>query len=578
MPKPTTNSQLKNWIGNNNHLLESARGWKQIDKIFRDNGLVVTAREYYDLLYPEKIIDCDRAKFVSLSVGYRTCYKGCNCYRERVSAAVQNAKAEYSDEKRDSIRAKREQTVSERYGVSNVFQLTSTVEKSSNTKTARYGDSNYNNRDKAAATLFEKSNVTNPMQLPEVKAKVVNSKDHTAIAAKTKQTKLERYGAPSYNNPARRRETCISRYDVDNPAKDSTVKGKISQRLREKFIERHRVTYNIVPGFTVSAYAPGKKNIWYCASCGRKISGVVDSGKFSRCLTCNPLSVSKPELALREFVMSLGFEVITNSRDIIPPLEIDIAIPSKKIAIEFCGTYWHSEQKGKGKYYHRDKLLRCRDVGYKLITVFSDTWESKPELVKSRIMSAVGVLPNKLNARDCLIRPVSYQTAQHFFAATHTQGPTRAAVRLGLFYKEELVALMSFGKSRFEKNTQELIRFSTLPGHNIRGAASKLFSRYVADYCPTRIVSYSDNNWGLTTFYHKLGFELESIGTPGYSYIDLRAGRGIRMNRINFQKHKLSEKFESVDLTKTEYEIMLDNHHDRVWDTGHSRWVWYQKT
>lgn len=574
MPKQITHSQLKKWIGNNQHLLATAVGWKQISKIFQANDLEVSACEYYRAMFPEKVINCEHAKFVSLSVGYRTCRKGCKCYVDRVAAAVKAAKSTHTAEDRARALAKRKQTVKEQYGVENVSHIPGTVAKIKNTKATKYGDPGYNNRDQAAATLFEKAGVVNPMQLTTVVEKVNANKDHFEIAAKTRSTKIRKYGNATYNNPEKRAQSCIQKYGVNNPAKSRVIKEKISQHLREKFISQHRIRYNIIPGFVWSDYAPGQKNVWYCATCGRKISGTVDSGKFSRCLTCFPRSVSKPELELREFVAGLGFEVLTNERSIIAPYELDIVVPEKKVAIEFCGTYWHSEQQGKGKFYHRDKLLQCHAVGYTLITIFSDTWEQCPELVKSRLMSVLGCLPTRLDARACVIRPVSAKEADQFLEKTHTQGSTRAAVRLGLFLGSALVALMTLGKSRFEKNTQELIRFSTLPGYCIRGAASKLFCYYSKQYSPCRVVSYSDNNWGLTEFYRKLGFVRESIGTPGYSYINLGSSSRIRLNRINFQKHKIVKKFNITDTSKTEYEIMLENNFDRVWDTGHSRWVW----
>lgn len=578
MPRQNINIQLKNWIGKNSQLLLGAKGWKQIARILKEHGINATAREYYDILYPEKIIDCEHSTFVSLSVGYRTCSKGCECYKRRISESVKQAKSNYTDEDRAKILTKRKNTVFEKYGVGNVSNIPGVVEKIQQTKTANHGDKNYNNRTQAAATLFERTGVTNPMHLPEVVVKVNINKDHCEIAAKTQVTKFNKYKNATFNNPSKRKQTCIQKYGVDNPAKSQQIKEQLSKRLREKFVARHCAKYNVIPGFRALNYSPGKKNIWYCSKCGHRLDGIVDSGKFTRCLNCNPLSVSKPELDLREFISGLGVEVVTNDRTIISPHELDIVVPSKKIAIEFCGTYWHAEQKGKGKFYHQSKLLRCRDAGYTLITIFSDIWETKPDLVKSRLTSIFGASPIKLNARSCNIRQISPKECRQFLEDTHLQGDTRAAVRLGLCYNNKIVAVMTFGKSRFETNTQELIRFSTLPMYSIRGAASKLFLNYLRNYSPSKVVSYSDNSWGLTDFYSRLGFVCESIGAPGYSYINLCSSDRTRINRLNFQKHKIVKKFNVVNASKTEYEIMLENQFDRVWDTGHARWVWNQKS
>ena len=48
-------------------------------------------------------------------------------------------------------------------------------------------------------------------------------------------------------------------------------------------------------------------------------------------------------------------EIIENNRHIISPMELDIYIPQKNLAIEFNGLYWHSEL-FRDKNYHFDKI------------------------------------------------------------------------------------------------------------------------------------------------------------------------------------------------------------------------------
>ena len=67
-----------------------------------------------------------------------------------------------------------------------------------------------------------------------------------------------------------------------------------------------------------------------------------------------------------------------NCRNIIAPLEIDIFIPSKNIAIEYDGLYWHSSNKFSGrtieKKYHLNKTEQCLKKGIKLIHIFENEW------------------------------------------------------------------------------------------------------------------------------------------------------------------------------------------------------------
>lgn len=94
--------------------------------------------------------------------------------------------------------------------------------------------------------------------------------------------------------------------------------------------------------------------------------------------------VSKQEQSLVDFVCSLVGEscVRTSVRDVIHPKELDIYVPSRGVAIEFNGTYWHSEENGKHKDYHFDKWLACKDRGITLISVWEDDWLYRRSVVE----------------------------------------------------------------------------------------------------------------------------------------------------------------------------------------------------
>lgn len=92
---------------------------------------------------------------------------------------------------------------------------------------------------------------------------------------------------------------------------------------------------------------------------------------------------SSQEIEICEFLQSHGIEFIHSDRTIINPYELDIVIPSKKIAIEFNGTYWHSDEKisirTNGKYktadeYHNMKTYRCKSKGYDLFHIDENDW------------------------------------------------------------------------------------------------------------------------------------------------------------------------------------------------------------
>ena len=86
-----------------------------------------------------------------------------------------------------------------------------------------------------------------------------------------------------------------------------------------------------------------------------------------------------------EFIKTLCNDAVQRERNIISPYELDIYIPSKRIAVEYNGLAWHSEKfKGNGtKTYHLMKTNLCKENGIKLIHFFEDEWLEKKEIVKS---------------------------------------------------------------------------------------------------------------------------------------------------------------------------------------------------
>lgn len=110
----------------------------------------------------------------------------------------------------------------------------------------------------------------------------------------------------------------------------------------------------------------------------------------NRCPICAYMT-SNGQKELYDYLKSLGFNVIENDRTLIYPKELDIVIPDKKIAIEYCGLYWHSEKMGKDKNYHLNKLKACQDIGYKLITIFEDEWLYRNDIVRNILMSTLDI-------------------------------------------------------------------------------------------------------------------------------------------------------------------------------------------
>ena len=278
--------------------------------------------------------------------------------------------------------------------------------------------------------------------------------------------------------------------------------------------------------------------------------------------------------AVFEFVKSLdpNLEVINGSRKIIPPLELDVVIPSKKIAIEFNGLYWHSEQAGKGRNYHLDKTLQCQEAGYQLLHIFEDEWLNNEAIVKARLRHILGYdNEQKYFARKLTVKQVSSPEAKEFFRATHIQGACTFSSAYGLYNEDQLVACISFGANRFTKEREiELIRYSTRG--NVVGGFSRLLKAYLKDHPEVEgITSYSDKRWSVGNVYSKNGFEYAGSSQPGYFYVEPTSLT--RINRVQCQKHKLPELLgEAFDPNLTEVQNMVAAGYVRIFDAGMDKW------
>jgi hypothetical protein len=284
------------------------------------------------------------------------------------------------------------------------------------------------------------------------------------------------------------------------------------------------------------------------------------------CPKCG-LAYNKMEDEIKGFIKSLNMNIIENSKQIISPLELDIFIPSHNLAIEFDGLYWHSEVY-KDKNYHLNKTELCQSKNIRLIHIFEDEWLFKKEIVKSRLKNMLGLTQNKVYGRKCVIKEVTPKEAKIFLENNHIQGNVNSKIRLGLYYNNVLIGLMTFGGLRknlgnkSNENIYELFRFCNLSNYIIIGGADKLLKHFIKHYKPKEIISYADRRWSQGDLYNKLNFIFSHNTKPNYFYLV----NDKRENRFNYRKDMLVK--EGFDKNKTEHDIMLERKIYRIYDCG----------
>lgn len=404
---------------------------------------------------------------------------------------------------------------------------------------------------------------------------------------KEKETKLRKYGCEHYTQTKEFKEkykkTCLAKYGVDNASKLDSTKEKINLTNQSRYNRKRKSQEHLTMDVIELKNNKEEMKKWYyeLKMPVTEIARLLKVNHSQLCVHFNTNlgikitrhNVSMHERQVSEFITSLGFVCEMSNRIIIKPKEVDIYIPEKKIAFEINGLAWHSELRGKTKDYHINKTRACLAKGVRLVQIWTTEWDHQQELVKSRIKSILGV-NNTIPGRKCKVIEVDNMTAKEFLDKNHIQGNCPSKVRLGLESNDgRLVALMTFGKSRFTNKIEwELIRYCSEQGCNIVGGANKLFSFFKKKYVPTTIISYCDLRWNTGELYSKLGFGFARNNAPNYWYIKNYANR--LESRMQYQKHKLKDKLISYDPELTEWENMIANKYDRVWDCGNSVWIW----
>ena len=277
---------------------------------------------------------------------------------------------------------------------------------------------------------------------------------------------------------------------------------------------------------------------------------------------------SKECQEVANYILSLGFDIQQNNRTILNGREIDILMPSLSIGIEYNGIFSHynrpfetTESRIKGRNYHLNKTLDAEKAGIELIHIFSDDWIYRQDIVKSILMSKLGK-SEKIFARKCEIVTVQSSQKCAFLRDNHIQGKDSSSIAYGLKYNNELVAAMTFVKSRYNATYEwELSRFACKKFITVVGGFSKLLKHFRSLHSGS-IGSYADRSRSTGKVYHTNGFELTKTNPPSYSYVNLSKSIE-RMHRANFMKKKIAP-----NDPRAEWEVMLERNYHRIWDCG----------
>ena len=282
-----------------------------------------------------------------------------------------------------------------------------------------------------------------------------------------------------------------------------------------------------------------------CMVCGHEFIGKAANylSGGGHCPICSTRS-SLSEKEIYQWVKGLCPDAISGDRSILRDIgrggyELDIFVPSKKVAIEFNGRYWHSVQKimetkkmsyAEAKKYHYLKSFWCEKAGIRLIHIWDYEWadEKKQKVLKNIILGALGMLPERYYARNTICKHYERGCARweelgEFFENNNIQGNRGGSHVFTLEDKDgRILMAYKFGRPSGGKAKKlyeyEMVRGASAPGVQVVGGASKLWKHFVDTLHPNSAVYYIDYNYFDGRSVEKLGgkFIISQPGVKNY--------------------------------------------------------------
>lgn len=449
-------------------------------------------------------------------------------------------------------------------------------------------------KEKMSKTVKERYGVSHFSKSKNFKNKIKetwknkNNEEVDLMNQQLEETNLKKYGCkrPLQNNSIKEKmkQTNLKKYGTDNVFASEEIKKKCRRLFLKKsfYTLKERLKNDVIPMFTEQEYEGINHKIykWKCVKCGNIFEQHVHITQMNgekyfipRCLKCYPYIAgsSYVEQDIFKFIKSIyKGKIVQNNKFILHGYELDIYLPEKKIAIELNGNYWHSVFSGADKKYHVMKTELCEKNGIQLIHIFEHQWYYKKDIVKQKLKAIINNDMERVYARKCNINEIDVKTSNEFLEKYHIQGKDNSSIRYGLYYKNELVAVMTFGRPRFNKKYDfELIRYAT--NKHVIGGASKLLNYFVKQHVNASIITYADRCWSKGNMYKKIGFKLIGKSQPNYIYTK----NNIILNRYQCQKHKLKDILkDKFNPELSESENMRLNNYNKIYDCGNLIFVY----
>jgi len=187
----------------------------------------------------------------------------------------------------------------------------------------------------------------------------------------------------------------------------------------------------------------------------------------------------------------------------------------------------------------------------------------------------MGMTPTKIYARNTKLKEIGAKTAKEFHQENHFDGFVPSSINIGLHHDDDLVFVMSFAKSRFNRSFDyEITRVASKKYHSVLGAMSKVM-KYFANKYSSSVITYANKRYGGGNGYSSF-MEYIKDTIPGYKYYN--KDTGLLESRMKYQKADLPHLLENYDPSLTEKQNMQRNGFYILQDCGNKVFCYREET
>ena len=208
--------------------------------------------------------------------------------------------------------------------------------------------------------------------------------------------------------------------------------------------------------------------------------------------------------------------------------ELDIYIPSKNLAIEYNGDYWHSVDR-VGENYHQLKTLKAIKQNIRLIQIFSHEWKDlrKQTIIIRQILN---LIDDTIENTECTDLWEIDSAEAKTFLYQNSLNLIDSDKYLGLYNNTELIGVCQFNIR--DKNIEIVNKVIKL-NISVPTAIKDILERLEIVYKPNLIKAKIDISKSNGEEYIEEGFKIMDIESPNITFIDIATENIIESKDFN---------------------------------------------